>query len=182
MQEYQELRPDAELFARVWKRVMPDESLSRIEVHTSKVHEGQRNMAAQGTDGAAPCGQGERGLLAGVLEEMGAVRRGAEEILRRDPGAWPLSESVKNGAAQLRTAWFLLTGARWVPAARREPLGGKMENLLREQYLSEMRFSGLCRQTAEKLQGSDTAEIMEEQVRESDRRRRMLRHMLAGKR
>ena len=34
MREYQELTPDAEMFARVWKRVMPDESLSRIVVHT----------------------------------------------------------------------------------------------------------------------------------------------------
>ena len=82
MREYQELTPDAEMFARVWKRVMPDESLSRIVVHTQ---EGKTQSELQPTV-AEVMRSGipkERELLREVLEEMEAVRRGAHCAGRR---------------------------------------------------------------------------------------------------
>jgi hypothetical protein len=176
MQEYQQLVPDAEMFARVWKRVMPDESGSPIVVHPP---EGERKEPKPPRTPPKPVKE-EREWLREVLAEMeeGAARVG--EILRRDPGAWPLRDSMGKSAAQLKAAWFLLTGERWRNAGRRQPVGGSMEALLREQYLRELRFSELCRQAGEHLRRGDLAEIMSEQEDASSRRRRMLRHMLAG--
>ena len=176
MQDYQELVPDAEMFARVWKRVMPDESMSPIEVHRPEKQQVTQPQSVQ----PQPDGRDDRAWLEEVLKEMdvGLVRVG--EILRRDQGAWPLRDSIQKSAAQLRAAWLLLTGLRWRSRKDGHSYRGSMENLLREQYLWELRFSALCRQAGEELTGADAAEVMPEQERASFRRRRMLRHMLAG--
>ena len=176
MREYQELTPDAEMFARVWKRVMPDESLSRIVVHTP---EGKTQLPAE--EILRPDIQKEQELLRGVLEAIEAVRRGAGEILRRDPGAWPLGESVRESTAQFRAAWLLLTGEHKRGGNVLPPISGSMESLLRGQYARELRLSELCRELEEMLKGTDLEEVPAEQRRESGRRRRMLRHMLAGR-
>ena len=175
MQDYQELVPDAEMFARVWKRVMPDESLSRIEVHTS---DGQKEYMGPPELTTSPPPD-DRELLWEVLEEMDRGQARAGEIRRRDPGAWPLGENMERSSVQLRAAWLLLTGQRW-NATRYRPVSGNMAELLREQYLWELRFSELCRQAGKKLQRADVAEVMPEQESASVRRRRMLRHMLGG--
>ena len=172
MQEYEQLVPDAEMFARVWKRVMPDESMSPIVVHPPGATEPPKPLSAE---------QGSREgrvWLGEILEELDEGNIRAAEILRRDPGAWPLRDSMQKSAAQLRAAWLLLTGTRWKSRGSRYPTGGSTEKLLREQYLWEVRFSDLCRRAGKALQGADPAEIMPEQERESGRRRRMLRHML----
>lgn len=178
MQDYQELVPDAEMFARVWKRVMPDENLSQIVVHQpqqKKEHEVPRKPAAP-----QPKARGDEEVLGEVLREMerGAAQVG--EILRREPGAWPLRESMAKSAAQLKAAWLLLTGARWKDSGGKRPAGVPRETLLREQYLWELRFSELCREAGKQLKAADAAEIMPEQEAASTRRRRMLRHMLGG--
>ena len=175
MQDYQELVPDAELFARVWKRVMPDESMSPIEVHRPEGHVPKEKGPAV----PPKPGRDDRAWLREVLEEMEAGLARGGDILRRDPGAWPLEENMRKSAAQLRAAWLLLTGERWRGRPAPRPHRGSMEDLLREQYLWELRFSGLCRQAGEGMKRSDAAEIMPEQERESMKRRRMLRHMLA---
>ena len=180
MREYQELTPDAEMFARVWKRVMPDESLSRIVVHTQ---EGKTQSELQPTV-AEVMRSGipkERELLREVLEEMEAVRRGAGEILRRDPGAWPLLVSVRESTIQFRAAWLLLTGEHKRSGKVLLPVAGSMESLLRAQYAKELRLSELCRELEDVLKGTEMEEIPAEQRRESGRRRRMLRHLMAGR-
>lgn len=180
MREYQELTPDAEMFARVWKRVMPDESLSRIVVHTQ---EGKTQSELQPTV-AEVMRSGipkERELLREVLEEMEAVRRGAGEILRRDPGAWPLVVSVRESTIQFRAAWLLLTGEHKRSGNVLLPVAGSMESLLRAQYAKELRLSELCRELEEMLKRTEVEEVPAEQRRESGRRRRMLRHMMAGR-
>ena len=173
MQDYEELVPDAEMFARVWKRVMPDEEASPIVVHRS----GERRM--QTPPPRQPDGLGDEARLRELLEQMDEGMARGREILRRDRGAWPLKESLDRSAAQLRAAWMLYTGDRWRSAMRSMPVPGRMDTLLREQYLWELRFSQLCREAGEKLTGADMAEIMPEQEKDSGRRRRMLRHMLA---
>ena len=169
MQDYQELVPDAELFARVWKRVMPDESMSPIEVH--RPEKGPAEPPKPERD--------DREWLREVLEEMEAGHGRAGAILRRDPGAWPLEENTRKSMAQLRAAWLLLTGERWRSRGDGRSYRGSMENLLREQFLWELRLSALCRQAGEELKGAEAAEIMPEQEMGSLKRRRMLRHMLA---
>ena len=175
MQDDQELVPDAELFARVWKRVMPDESMSPIEVHQPG-----RYIPTEKRPAVPPkAGQDDRAWLREVLEEMEAGHGRAGAILRRDPGAWPLEENMRKSAAQLRAAWLLLTGERWRSRGDGRSYRGSMENLLREQFLWELRLSAMCRQAGEELKSAEAAEIMPEQEMESRKRRRMLRHMLA---
>ena len=176
MQEYQQLVPDAEMFARVWKRVMPDENGSPIVVHPPE----RERKEAKPPQTPPPPVREDGAWLREMLTEMdeGSVRVG--EILRRDPGAWPLGDSMRKSTAQLKAAWFLLKGERWRSTGRRQPFGGSMEALIREQYLRELRFSELCRQAEEQLRRGDGAEIVSEQEEASVRRRRMLRHMLAG--
>lgn len=178
MQEYQQLVPDAEMFARVWKRVMPDESGSPIVVHPP---EGERKEPKPPQSPPKPVKE-EREWLREMLTEMEAGSARLGEILRRDPGAWPLGDSMGKSTAQLKGAWFLLTGERWRNTGRRQSVGGSMEALLREQYLRELRFSELCREAEEHLRRGDLAEIVSEQEAASSRRRRMLRHMLAERR
>ena len=181
MQEYEQLVPDAEMFARVWKRVMPDEKSSCIVVHQPKEKGGRRPPVPPKEVPPEPRCREDRAWLREAMEEMEAGIFRAGEILRRDPGAWPLGESMGRSAAQLKAAWLLLTGERWKNSGRGRGGTGGMENRLREQYLWELRFSELCRRAGENLTRGDMAEIMPEQERESGRRRRMLRHMLAGR-
>ena len=173
VQDYQELTPDAETFARVWKRVMPDEQLSQIVVHSP----GEQAQPRQKMP-AAPAREGDDIRLRPVLEALDEGMAGAEGIVRRQPGAWPLREDLSKSAAQLRAAWMLLTGRKWLPAAGRQ--GGRegMPRLLREQYLWELRFAQLCREAEAAVQAEDVREIFPEQMASSQRRRKMLRHLM----
>ena len=175
MADYAELKPDAETFARVWKRVMPDERLSRIVVHTPE--EGAdltRNVPS------VPEGKGDDIHLRPVLEALDEGLVGVEGILRRQPGAWPLREEMGKSAAQLRAAWLLATGRTWSRADRGQSGPGGLAQLLREQYRWELRFAQLCREAEAAVRAEDLREIFPEQGKSSQRRRKMLRHLLGG--
>lgn len=173
MQEYPNLTPDAETFARVWKRVMPDESMSRIVVHPP---EGKQD---EPEPFQTPRRAGDEELLRQMLEVLDEGVAGVEEIARRQPGAWPLRENLNRSAAQLRAAWLLLTGRRWSRSRAGQGKRVTMPQLLRDQYLWELRFSRLCRETGEIMEREDIREIFPEQEGGSMGRRRMLRHLLA---
>ena len=178
MQEYEQLVPDVETFARVWKRVMPDENMSPIVVH----HPPAAKQLNPVPPPPKPEPRHDEVRLRELLEQMEEGMAGVDEILRRDGGAWPLRESIQKSAAQLRAAWMLLTGRRWQGGRKRYPVPGRMEALLREQYLWELRFAQLCKEAAEQINAADAAEIMHGQEEASRRRRTMLRHMLARER
>lgn len=177
MQDYPNLTPDAETFARVWKRVMPDESLSQIVVHSPEEHK-QREQQSPAANEAGTMGDEER--LRGLMEAMDEGMMLTGEIFRRQPGAWPLRENLRTSAAQLRAAWQLLTGRRWRDAGAMTSGREQFQRILREQYLWEIRFSQLCREAGEQMRAEDLREIFPEQEDASRRRRRMVRHLLAG--
>ena len=174
MQDYQELTPDAEVFRRVWQRVMPDDTYSPIAVHQP----GEERRPGPAPGGEPPrrpekpqnAEQELRVLLRMMDEALGTVAA----IVRRQPGAWPLRDSIRRSAAQLRSAWFLHTGRRWAgntgPSGRDAPL----EQLLRRQYMWEIRFTQQCRQTGVQ----EIREILPQLEEDSNRRRGMIRRML----
>lgn len=183
MQEFQELAPDQETFARVWKRVMPDESVSPIVVHQPPKGQNRparpRPTPQPGPEPIPEPVAGDEQLLRRLLESVEEGLAGAGEILRRQPGARPLLESLRGSAGQLRAAWFLLTGRRWQPGRMNQSGGGELSALLRRQYIWEIDFSHLARETGRAVQAEDVREIFPELEEQSARRRGMIRRMLA---
>lgn len=175
MKEYQELTPDAEVFARVWKRVMPDESVSPIVVHSPRRKNGPK-PAAPLSDPPA----GDRDHLRQLVEMLDDGLGQVDEIVRRQPGAYPLTDSMRKSAAQARAAWLLLTEQRWGPGRRQQRGRETLGQLLRRQYIWEVQLSQVCRELEQQVQAEDVREILPELEQASRRRRGMIRHLLAG--
>jgi hypothetical protein len=178
VQEFQELMPDEETFRRVWQRVMPDERVSPIVVHGP----GQGGAGPQIPSPPRPQGQGtggDEGLLRQMLEELDRSLSAIGGIVRRYPGAKGLWESLNRSASRLRSAWFLLTGRRWMgrpgDTGRNVPPG----SLLREQYVRELELSRLYRAGRQEFRGEDLKEILPELEKASLRRREMIRGLLS---
>lgn len=172
MQDFQELAPDEETFRRVWKRVMPDESASPIVVHTpgqAAVSEPPPRMEAQDETIL-------REML--VLLEMGLSA--SELVVRRQPGAWPLKESLQRSAGQAKSVWFLMTGQQWKNRGRQRTENLPQGHLLREQYIRELQFSKLCRENASRAEEEGLREIVPALEAASGRRRKMIRNLLSA--
>lgn len=179
MQEFQELTPDEETFRRVWARVMPDEASSPIAVRPPAGGERPpvQPRPPRPERPPEPPMEGER-LLRQMLEMLDEGIAAAGAIMRRQPWAWPLLDSLRTSAAQARPAWFLMTGRRW--EGRFRPLSGNvpLERLLREQYIREVEFSRLCRE-GENSRSEELREISPALEDASRARRRMIRNLLA---
>lgn len=181
MKEYQELAPDEETFRRVWKRVMPDENLSQIVVHSPKENNGKGPTPEPALPSPQPpASGGDEQRLRQVLETLDEGLMGAGGILRRQPGAYPLWDSLRRSAAQAQAAWFLLTGARW--PARRQRAGNRERPgaVLRRQYVWEIQFSQLCREMGRAMEAEDIREIFPDMEEETRRRRAMIRNLLVS--
>jgi len=121
--------------------------------------------------------EGER-LLRQMLEMLDEGLAAAGAVVRRQPGARALLDSLRASAAQARPVWFLMTGRRW--EGRPGPGNGNipLRELLREQYLREVEFSRLCRE-GENSRSEELREISPALGEASGRRRRMIRSLLA---
>lgn len=177
MQDFQELMPDAETFRRVWQRVMPDESASPLVVHRP----GEQPNGPPPRPMPQPPERpgGDEALLRQMLEEMDRGLLEVGVVVRRQPGARGLWESLNRSVSQLRSAWFLLTGRRWLPRGREPGRNVPTGLLLREQYLRELELSRLYRAGEKEFRAEDLREMMPEQEQESRRRRGMIRTLLA---
>ena len=173
--DYQPLTPDAEVFARVWSRVMPDAEAGPIALNRP----GQQPQPPQPQPGP-PTPRGDEEILRQLLEQMDTGLAGGMELARRDRRAAPILESLRRSARQLRTAWFLLTGQRWREGP--PPRGGREElpALIRRQYRWEVGFSGQCQQAGHTLRGEDLRELMPGLEAASVGRRGMLRRLAEG--
>ena len=179
MQEFQELMPDAETFRRVWQRVMPDERVSPIVVHGP----GQGGGTPQMGPPPGPQGQndtgGDEGLLRQMLEELDRSLSGVGSVARRYPMAKGLWDSLNRSAARLRSAWFLLTGRRWMGRPGEAVRGVPAGVLLREQYVRELELSRLYRAGRQALRREDLKEVLPELEQASLMRREMIRELLS---
>ena len=173
MQDFQELMPDEETFRRVWQRVMPDESISPIAVRRPG-----EPPAAPPPQSAPTRPGGDEGLLRQMLEELDEGVANAGVLVRRQLGARGLWESLNNSASQLRGAWFLLTGRRWMPRPRGTGWTLSTGQLLREAYLRELELSRLYRAGEQDFRGEDLRELMPELEQAARQRRGMIRKLL----
>lgn len=176
MQEFQELMPDEETFRRVWQRVMPDESLSPVVLRRPG-EEQNRPMPPGPQRPNRP--RGDEDLLRQMLEETDRGLFALSGAFRRQPGVRGVWESLNDSAAQLRSAWFLLTGRRWRPGARDPGRIMPVGQLLREQYLRELELFRLYRTGEREFRGEDLRELMPELDLASRQRRGMIRRLLA---
>ena len=178
MEDFQELMPDEEMFRRVWKRVMPDESISPIALRRPGDHSDRPEPPRPGPQRPNRPG-GDEGLLRQMLEETDRSLFALDSAVRRQPGTRGLWESLNGSAMQLRSAWFLLTGRRWRPGARDSGRIMPVGQLLREQYLRELELSRLYRMGEREFRGEDLKELMPELDLASRQRRGMIRRLLA---
>ena len=174
MEDFQELMPDEETFRRVWQRVMPDERVSPVVVHRP----GEQQAPPPG--GSIPQRPGgDEGLLRQMLEETDRGLSGLGTLVRRQPGARGLWESLNGSAAQLRSVWFLLTGRKWSPNMQNTGRNMPVGQLLRGAYLRELELSRLYRMGEQEFRGEDLKELMPELEQEARKRRGMIRTLLA---
>ena len=167
--------PDQETFERVWKRVMPDQSLSPVEAGEA---------AGGGTQAPENASSGEDGaLLARLTEQLRGALPGAQSLARRMGGrSRPLADlpgDRQRALRRLSALYFLLTGLR--PAARpslppREPIS--LSQALREQYLWEREWGRACLAGAGSARDGEVRELLEELARDSALRRRAIRDAL----
>lgn len=171
MEEFQTLMPDRETFLRVWKRVMPDDSVSPIAIAPPPPPEVRR--AENPVRGNKAPGWEQ---LLSVMDEGLA---GGMELARRWPGTGPVLDSLRSSARQIRGAYFLQSGRHWPGSGRTERVREPIPTLLRQQYIWEIRWSDLCRQAEEGMERKDEREVLGELEEQSAKRRRMLRNLLA---
>lgn len=171
MEEMQTLIPDRETFLRVWRRVMPDEAVSPVEV--------------KGWDPPRPPerpdrpGGQERPVTPGeLMEELDRGLSRLEWLARRYPPVRPLLASLGEDAADLRAIYYVETGRPWRGRPRPPAQGWEdIRAMLRRQYLWELGWQQLCR----RARGEELEELRPRLEEHSRRRRAALRRLLGGR-
>lgn len=185
MTEFQELTPDEETFRRVWQRVMPEGSESPIAVGPSERRRPGQEKPAGPRPGEGPRPpapeQRQEEILRQMLEDLEEGLSNAEQIRRQEPEGYRLLRSLRESAGQVRAAWLLLTGRRWPPFRPAREEGVRPGELLRRQYMWELRFSELCRRLGREARDEDVEEIVPELLEQSRLRRGILRRMLSDR-
>ena len=166
--------PDWETFQRVWKRVMPNEEHSPIQVRTRPAEE--------------PCKPEQippKMDLEGELKELmqwlcAGVSRAEEEA--RQPGALPLCHLLyqqrRQAMRRFGAVFFLQTGKRF--SCARASRKGRMERdqMLRQEYLWERQWEEFCRRGAEYADQVELAHLCREQIRQAAQRKEKIRQTL----
>lgn len=156
---------DPELFARVWRRVMPDEELSPIalgpapgpgteepdrtaDAPPAEQREGSRQAPAPPPEGEEepPClGEGSLPFVPALERRMEQAQQGAQiyqALARRAQGTAgrqtaALAADQQRHLRRLGAAYFLLTGRRWQGTARAVLPAGTTAGALREMFAWE---------------------------------------------
>lgn len=153
---------DREVFARVWKRVMPDR---REDCPFEVVEAAQQSLPAvvvpdppaaeeEGTVclGSASAVHGPQ--LQQYIDQELAAHRCCQALARRVPGGGGrmlsnLAAEQRRQAKRLSTAYFLISGVRYWPADRSgSPVNGPVTAALREQFQAMQRYAACYRAAA----------------------------------
>ena len=153
---------DREVFARVWKRVMPDR---REDCPFEVVEAAQQSLPAvvvpdppaaeeEGTVclGSASAVHGPQ--LQQYIDQELAAHRCCQMLARRVPGGGGrmlsnLAAEQRRQAKRLSTAYFLISGVRYWPADRSgSPVNGPVTAALREQFQAMQRYAACYRAAA----------------------------------
>ena len=163
---------DLETFERVWRRVMPNQDMSPIQVGaptgpgTGVERQAERIPAPaqlQNQDqGAAPAEQaaGQVRQLEELMEGAWMGHRIYLELARRARGSGArtlnaLAAEQRRTAQRLAACWFLLTGACYHFSSPPLPRVCPQAAALREQFLQEQKWRRLCQRAA--AEGDSTA-------------------------
>lgn len=153
---------DREVFARVWKRVMPDR---REDCPFEVVEAAQQSLPAvvvpdppaaeeEGTVclGSASAVHGPQ--LQQYIDQELAAHRCCQALARRVPGGGgrmlsTMAAEQRRQAKRLSTAYFLISGVRYWPADRSgSPVNGPVTAALREQFQAMQRYAACYRAAA----------------------------------
>ena len=153
---------DREVFARVWKRVMPDrredcpfevmeaaqQSLPAVVVPDPPAAEEEGTVCL----GSASAVHGPQ--LQQYIDQELAAHRCCQALARRVPGSGGrmlsnLAAEQRRQAKRLSTAYFLISGVRYWPADRSgSPVNGPVTAALREQFQAMQRYAACYRAAA----------------------------------
>ncbi|WP_209341115.1 rubrerythrin [Flavonifractor sp. AGMB03687] len=154
---------DREVFARVWKRVMPDQ---REDCPFEVVEAAQQTLPAvvvpdppaaeeeEGTVCLGPASAVHGPQLQQYIDQELAAHRCCQMLARRVPGNGgrmlaTLAAEQRRRAKRLSTAYFLISGVRYWPADRSgSPVNGPVTALLREQFQAKQGYAACYRAAA----------------------------------
>lgn len=153
---------DREVFARVWKRVMPDR---REDCPFEVVEAAQQSLPAvvvpdppaAEEEGAVCLGSASAvhgPQLQQYIDQELAAHRCCQALARRVPGGGGrmlsnLAAEQRRQAKRLSTAYFLISGVRYWPAGRSgSPVNGPVTAALREQFQAMQRYAACYRAAA----------------------------------
>ena len=166
--------PDWETFQRVWKRVMPDEKHSLIQVaEQPKKQNGTGHTTQEREPEAVNLEELLRQLCAGVNRvERLAGRTGMLPI-------WTLlyrqrSQNLK----QLSTLYFLQTGKRYACPRIHNTERMEMDRMLRREYLWEERWGQYCAGWGEQITGKEVQRVSRELCQQAAQRQQKIRQAL----
>lgn len=158
--EQEQLSPscDQETFARVWRRVMPEDRADCPFVLPAALpapDPSGREEPGPARPCLEPASAGSGARLQQYIDRALAGWRSYRALARRIPGApgrrlAALAEGERRLARRLSAAYFLLSGVRYWPAGgpdRPSPLPA--DAALRERFLEERRLSAASRAAAE---------------------------------
>lgn len=153
---------DREVFARVWKRVMPE---GREDCPFEVVEAARQTLPAvvvpdppaaeeEGAVCLGPASAVHGPQLQQYIDQELAAHRCCQALARRVPGGGGrmlsnLAAEQRRQAKRLSTAYFLISGVRYWPADRSgSPVSGPVTAALREQFQAMQRSAACYRAAA----------------------------------
>lgn len=201
----QDIDPDA--FQRVWNRVMPDQSLSPIEMDTIEpVPPEQPIQPIQPPETIQPIEPVEPAppevpdlpdlpeppsvqLLPALMDQLYAAWQRSQCLTRQTSGSVNRvfansAEEQRRGLKRLSAAYFLQSGQWYTPgrtqnnARMGQSRTGGLPNLLRERYQWERQWEQTCRQAAQAVQDEAVRSLLNCLAQEAAGRAGQIRTLL----
>lgn len=184
---------DANTFQRVWNRVMPDQSLSPIEMDTIEpVQPAQPEQPLQPDQPEVPelPPAVQVQLLPDLMDQLCAAWQRSQCLVRQTTGSVNrtfanAAEEQRRGLKRLSAAWFLQSG-QWYTPGRNPGTGSRtgqgrvsgLSNVLRERYLWERQWEQTCRQAAQNAQDEALRSLLNCLAQEAAGRASQIRGLL----
>ena len=179
---------DQDTFRRVWQRVMPDQDLSPVHPAAPTFSPEAPGTPETPAPPVSPCppqtsppaclcpdSEGYAPCLEELMEETCALSRTYQSAARRCGGAvgrllTGLLPGLSQDQRRLCAAYFLITGARYIPASQAAPLSGAAPWQLRSLFLLEQQRAAKLSDLAG---GTENDPCLRELLRELERTARL---------
>ena len=181
---------DPATFQRVWNRVMPDQSLSPIEMDTIEPVPPEQPIQPiqpiQPPDLPEPPSVQ---LLPALMDQLYAAWQRSQCLTRQTSGSVNRvfansAEEQRRGLKRLSAAYFLQSGQWYTPgrtqnnARMGQSRTGGLPNLLRERYQWERQWEQTCRQAAQAVQDEAVRSLLNCLAQEAAGRAGQIRTLL----